>query len=175
MTRRYQFISRRHRVRGAGRRTATLIAGAGILIQSAQETKAMRLHSLTWLAAFSFCSALVAQSLRVTEGVTDYQVFQRDFKTTRLDVRAGGTAPVADGKEVEERTSTTSGQSAWTKMAVVQGGRWSGKVTLGAGGPYRLEFRIAGEPLAAVIEHVLVGDLWILAGQSNMEGVGNLE
>jgi sialate O-acetylesterase len=87
----------------------------------------------------------------------------------------GGTASAVDGKEVEERTSTVNGVSEWAKVAVVQSGRWSGTVTLGAGGPYRLELRIAGEPLGVVVEHVLVGDLWILAGQSNMEGVGDLD
>lgn len=133
----------------------------------------MRLGSLIFLTAFSLCSA-EAQSLHVTEGVTDYQVFQRDSTTTRLDITVAGTASAVEGREVEERTSTKSGASEWSKIALVQGGRWSGKVTLGNGGPYRLQFRIAGEPLGVVIEHVLVGDLWVLAGQSNMEGFGDL-
>ena len=38
-------------------------------------------------------------------------------------------------------------------------------VTFGAGGPYTV-----GEA-----RNILVGDLWVLAGQSNMEGVGNLD
>jgi sialate O-acetylesterase len=135
----------------------------------------MRLRSFSCLIAFLFCAASQAQSLRVMEGVSDYQVFQRDFKSTRLDITVGGTASAVDGKEVEERTSTASGVSEWAKVAPVQSGRWSGKVTLGAGGPYRLEFRITGEALAVVVEHVQVGDLWILAGQSNMEGVGDLD
>jgi len=87
----------------------------------------------------------------------------------------GGAASALDGKQVEERTSTENGASEWAKVAAVKSGHWSGKVTLGTGGPYRLEFRIEGESLAIVVEHVLVGDLWILAGQSNMEGVGNLD
>ena len=135
----------------------------------------MQLRSFSCLIALLFCAASHAQSLRVTKGVLDYQVFQRDFKNTRLDITVGGTASVVDGKEVEERTSTVNGVSEWAKVAVVQSGRWSGTVTLGAGGPYRLELRIAGEPLGVVVEHVLVGDLWILAGQSNMEGVGDLD
>ena len=135
----------------------------------------MQLRSFSCLIALLFCAASYAQSLRVTKGVLDYQVFQRDFKNTRLDITVGGTASVVDGKEVEERTSTVNGVSEWAKVAVVQGGQWSGPVTLGAGGPYRLEFRIVGEPMGFVVEHVLVGDLWILAGQSNMEGVGDLD
>jgi len=35
--------------------------------------------------------------------------------------------------------------------------------------------RVAGSPaVAAVVDNLLVGDLWVMAGQSNMEGVGNL-
>jgi len=135
----------------------------------------MRLRLFSCVVTCLFCAASQAQSLRVTQGVSDYQVFQRDFKSTRLDITLGGTASAVDGKEVEERTSTVNGVSEWAKVAVVQSGRWSGTVTLGAGGPYRLELRIAGEPLGVVMEHVLVGDLWILAGQSNMEGVGDLD
>lgn len=135
----------------------------------------MRLRPFLFFFAILFCAASQAQSLRVTEGVTDYQVFQRDFKNTRLDITVGGTVSAADGKEVEERTSTANGVSEWSKVAAVQSGRWSGKVILGVGGPYRLEFRIAGETLGVVVEHVLVGDLWILAGQSNMEGVGDMD
>jgi sialate O-acetylesterase len=135
----------------------------------------MRHRPFFCLIAFVSCAVSQAQSLRVTEGVSDYRVFQRDYKSTRLDIAVGGTASVVDGNEVEERTSTESGASEWAKIAPVQSGHWSGKVTLGSGGQYRLEFRIAGEPLSLVVEHVLVGDLWILAGQSNMEGVGDLD
>jgi sialate O-acetylesterase len=135
----------------------------------------MRLRPFSFLIAFLFCVASVAQVLRVSEGVSDYQVFQRDFKDTRLDITVGGTVLAPDGKEIEERTSTENGASEWAKVAVAQSGHWSGKVTFGAGGPYRLEFRIVGEALGVVVEHVLVGDLWILAGQSNMEGVGDLD
>ena len=135
----------------------------------------MGLRPFSCFIALLFCTTSQAQSLRVTEGVSDYQVFQRDFKNTRLDITVGGTASALDGKEVEERTSTENGASEWAKVAAVKSGHWSGKVTLGTGGPYRLEFRIEGASLAIVVEHVLVGDLWILAGQSNMEGVGDLD
>jgi sialate O-acetylesterase len=46
------------------------------------------------------------------------------------------------------------------------------------GGPYRVELEVRdadGHPLTAwSADHVLVGDIWILAGQSNMEGRGDL-
>lgn len=50
------------------------------------------------------------------------------------------------------------------------------------GGPYRIEVVLKGRGERGaiggsrlVIEPVFVGDLWVLAGQSNMQGVGNLE
>ena len=42
------------------------------------------------------------------------------------------------------------------------------------GGPYRLEVRLQGAESTVSIANLLVGDLWVLAGQSNMEGHGDL-
>lgn len=41
-----------------------------------------------------------------------------------------------------------------------------------AGGPYRLKLELGSE--SVVIKSFFVGDVWVLAGQSNMQGVGNL-
>lgn len=43
---------------------------------------------------------------------------------------------------------------------------------LPTGGPYSLELACGSE--RAVVREFFVGDLWLMAGQSNMEGVGNL-
>jgi sialate O-acetylesterase len=45
-----------------------------------------------------------------------------------------------------------------------------------AGGPYtiRCQIKIGGNPATTTIDNVYVGDLWVLAGQSNMEGLGDL-
>ncbi len=57
-------------------------------------------------------------------------------------------------------------------------GDWTVRLEgLPTGGPYRVEFAVVsdrGEKTAAV-EDVLVGDLWILAGQSNMVGRAELK
>ena len=43
------------------------------------------------------------------------------------------------------------------------------------GGPYTISCRFEGASVAtAEVSNVFVGDLWVLAGQSNMEGVGDL-
>jgi sialate O-acetylesterase len=61
-------------------------------------------------------------------------------------------------------------------LASVSGSAWSGTLKgVPTGGPYRIELRATGSTdAAAVVQNVLVGDLWVLAGQSNMEGVGDL-
>jgi sialate O-acetylesterase len=49
----------------------------------------------------------------------------------------------------------------------------SGVVELATGGPYRLVARLA-DGSERVVDDLLVGDLWALAGQSNMAGAGEL-
>ena len=52
-------------------------------------------------------------------------------------------------------------------------GRIHGRIAgLTTGGPYTLFFKIADSQESLTIANVLVGDLWILAGQSNMQGYG---
>jgi sialate O-acetylesterase len=54
-------------------------------------------------------------------------------------------------------------------------GRWEGKVgPFKAGGPYTLT--ISGPNSTVVFSDILIGDVWICSGQSNMEfGMGNLK
>lgn len=61
------------------------------------------------------------------------------------------------------------------KVGSAKGGRFSG-VLAGApmGGPYDVELCIDGSDERVKVRDVLVGDVWILAGQSNMEGAGLL-
>ncbi|MGH2812071.1 MAG: hypothetical protein ACRDI1_05095, partial [Actinomycetota bacterium] len=53
------------------------------------------------------------------------------------------------------------------------GSQGAGWLTLGlpTGGPYSLAIFSGDHPIAAA-GHLLVGDLWVLAGQSNMQGLG---
>ena len=54
-------------------------------------------------------------------------------------------------------------------------GKLSGSIDgLPVGGPYTLEFSIAGSRERLTVADILVGDIWILAGQSNMAGYGFL-
>ncbi len=52
-------------------------------------------------------------------------------------------------------------------------GAFTGRlVGVPVGGPYTVELQVGDE--CAVVEDVLVGDVWIIAGQSNAQGFGNL-
>jgi sialate O-acetylesterase len=55
---------------------------------------------------------------------------------------------------------------------------WDAEVALPTGGPYRLRFDARTGTGILLASHtgsdVLVGDLWVLAGQSNMQGRGDL-
>jgi sialate O-acetylesterase len=121
----------------------------------------------TRFAVFTgLCFAAYSQDVRITSGLAAHQIVQRGADG-RGTVRLSGTAAAGS---VEWRYSPGG---SWTKLAGAQGGQWSGELTgLPAGGPYKVEVRAGGA--ATAIDDVFVGDLWILAGQSNMEGVGDL-
>lgn len=124
------------------------------------------------LALFLLPLCGFAQTLAITSGPSDHQVLQRDVQD-RAAVELRGTASAAAaGKPVEARVVARKGGSGWKQIGAVEGSEWRGTVTLSTGGPYRLEVRAAGAQTA--VQDILVGDLWILAGQSNMEGVGDL-
>jgi sialate O-acetylesterase len=123
-----------------------------------------------------FCLAAYPQDIRITSGLADHQVIQRAADGLGA-IRLSGAAPggaVEVRSVVEIRYVPEGGvPSRWTNLALAQNGQWSGGFKgIPAGGPYTIEVR-AGRSTAA-INDVYVGDLWILAGQSNMEGVGDL-
>jgi sialate O-acetylesterase len=130
------------------------------------------------IAFLSVCGGSQGQDLRITQGLVDHQVLQRGPGNS-ADLRISGVAADAEGRNVEARILDKGIEIAgvpWSSVARVERGRWSGQVRkIPAGGPYRLELRVAGSAHSRTVEDVLVGDLWVLGGQSNMEGCGNLE
>ncbi|MDH4391459.1 MAG: sialate O-acetylesterase [Aquabacterium sp.] len=104
------------------------------------------------------------------------QVIQRTGTTTDVAVR--GTAPGAD--QVQARLVARAGyagaSTAWAPLAVDNTGRYAGVVPAVAGGWYDLEVRsqrgAVNLPVSAV-ERVGVGEVFIIAGQSNSANWGS--
>jgi len=107
----------------------------------------------------------------------NFQVLQRD---------ARGKAAVSFGGECratgEVRVRVCRGKSAlpgfsWVKAGGAWNGGWEARLSgIPTGGPYNVEavIRARGGRKAerAAVREILVGDLWVMAGQSNMEGQG---
>src|ERR1700730_12957125 len=130
--------------------------------------------------ADAFCGAAYAQEIRISSGPVDNQVFQRTAEQT-ADISFSGAAAgkKINGKDVEARLiaadSTPVPGFDWSSVSKIQKLKWGGELKrVPVGGPYRLEVRMQGSDSAVSIANLLVGDLWVLAGQSNMEGLGNL-
>jgi len=94
-------------------------------------------------------------------------------------VRLTGSAGGCNGCTVQARLLSRGLEVQdflWSSLGKVTGEKWSGAImNIPVGGPYRLELRVAGSPHVLAVEDILVGDLWVLGGQSNMEGCGILE
>jgi sialate O-acetylesterase len=102
-----------------------------------------------------FAPALLAE-IRVPRLISSHMVIQRD-----VPARIWGTANAAEPVTVRFR-----GQEL--KTAADELGRWGVHVWPGeAGGPF--EVQIEGPGNRIVVDNVLVGDVWVASGQSNME------
>lgn len=117
-------------------------------------------------------------SVTVSEGLQPYQVVQCD-EAGNARIALSGTTEITDDAIVQIRVQPQDrvGFWRWLDAGASSNGNWSAEIReIPAGGPYRVEIRIRtkdDEVAKTSIDHVLVGDLWILAGQSNMQGVGN--
>jgi sialate O-acetylesterase len=124
--------------------------------------------------------AVFAQDIRIVAGPVDNRVFQRNADQT-ADIALSGTAAgkKVNNREIEARVLGADSAALpgfdWTPIGKIQKLKWSGELKrIPAGGPYRVEVRIQGGESVASIANLLVGDLWVLAGQSNMEGHADL-
>lgn len=121
---------------------------------------------------------LPAQTITMLRGPVDYQVYQRgeDNKATiavELEVKDWEGKPIY--ASIKRGVVPLPGFIAY-EIGKVKDGKVSGAVKgVPSGGPYRFELRTSRVGSAASARsNVLVGDIWLLAGQSNMEGVGDL-
>lgn len=120
---------------------------------------------------FSLLTCLAALSF--TGGLSDSQVLQRDAD--------GRAAPLLRGTaDAPGRLQARVGDGAWTEVAALPAGAWEARLPgLPTGGPHRVAVRVQDAAGATVAERsfgdVYVGDLWVLAGQSNMVGRARIE
>lgn len=135
---------------------------------------------MRWLACGAAMIVLLGmaangqESFTLEQGLMDHQVLQCDDNDLAV-AECSGTAEELDGP-VEARVTGEDDQEilAWHEIGQAAEGEWEGALKgVPAGGPYTIQFRLEGHEAQA--QHVLAGELWILAGQSNMQGVGNME
>ena len=118
----------------------------------------------------------------IEEGLNDWQIIQQDEKGLGI-VELKGCWVGAPDSEVEIRVAAAdTGASVvdWQVADEHENGVWKAALSVPAGGLYRLETRLravantAGEwsPRGDMRHFWGVGDLWVIAGQSNSAGYG---
>jgi len=110
--------------------------------------------------------------MQISSGLLPGHVLQRGAH--------GATATLSgsaehDGVVVAKVTSKGRALPGWKARAVGKAAKGSFKAKLSGlptGGPYAVTLAVGTE--SCVVPEIFVGDLWLMAGQSNMEGVGNM-
>lgn len=114
--------------------------------------------------------------MRITHGLLSGHVLQRT--PTGAKVHITGTVAVTG---IVTATITAAKPKkgtvvrGWSTKAVgkAAGGAFTATLTgIPTGGPYTVTLAVGSRRV--VVQQVFVGDLWLMAGQSNMEGVGNM-
>lgn len=117
--------------------------------------------------------------MRITSGLFDHMVLQRT-SGNGCDTTITGAA-AANGlvtARVAARTGATKGFASRV-IGRARRGRFSARLRgLPAGGPYDVKLVVRGANGTAAetlsIRDILVGDVWLLGGQSNMQGCGRM-
>jgi sialate O-acetylesterase len=110
--------------------------------------------------------------MKVVSGLFEHMVLQRNGKNVS-DARIEGSCAAAG--EVRATVRGKGGKPAAGLSAAVVGKAAKGRFTARlrgapAGGPYEVTLCVGAESLT--VRDVLVGDVWVLGGQSNMQGCG---
>lgn len=109
-----------------------------------------------WLFSLMVFAFVAKAELIMPKIFADHMVLQRD-----LDIPVWGWA------DARERIQVVFQGKTYTARAD-QDGKWQLKMAPSqAGGPFRLE--VKGKKESKTFQDVLVGDVWLLGGQSNME------
>ena len=118
----------------------------------------MKFKYLFFISVLSLLGASVSRAeVKLPSILGDNMVLQRN-----TEVNLWGTAEA--GKTVTVKTSW-NGEKYKTKVS--DDGKWSIKITTGeAGGPYNI---VISDGNRLVLDNILLGEVWICGGQSNME------
>lgn len=131
-----------------------------------------RIISIAFLFLLLPVALAGAADLQITTGLAPFQVFQCDANGVAR-VTCSGTWSGGDGPVSVRMLKDDVPVGDWQQAGAAAGGSWSAVIeSIPAGGPYTIAVRI-NDTIKAV-DGVLSGDLWVLAGQSNMQGVGNM-
>ncbi len=127
------------------------------------------------LLACLAATALSAATLKIESGLADHQVYQRDA-SGRATISARGKTAASGAVEARVvRGPLPVAGLDWQSAGSAAGGEFRLDLAgVPSGGPYRVDLRVAGDAEVTSVHNILVGDLWVLAGQSNMQGVGDL-
>jgi len=128
--------------------------------------------------ARTLCLSAPAKTMQVTAGLVDYQVVQRDVQNKGELCCSGVTSFDGRGTVLARLSCSKRVLICSRNVGTVANSAWKAKVAdVPVGGPYRLDLTICdekGAPVAGTSIHdLLVGDLWMLGGQSNMQGYGD--
>ena len=154
-------------------------AAAALNTHISKSEATMRFLLLLFLLAVG-ASGATAADFRITKGPADFRVYQRGPDGLAAITIEGESSVEGDVWACILKEGAPAPVKPWAKIGAVKSGRWSGTVGgVPTGGVYTLHVSCRdaqGQALAAVeVRNLLVGDLWVMAGQSNMEGAGVLE
>lgn len=130
-----------------------------------------------WIGLLCLLACACAGALDLS-GAAPQQVFQCN-DAGEADIALAGKAGTAGAIEARVLDRFALEAVGWTQLDDAEpDALWEGTLPgVPVGGPYTLEVRVVSTdgPVAELetVPGILVGDLWILAGQSNMQGVGN--
>lgn len=116
--------------------------------------------------------------MEITQGLMPGQVLQRNEKNKAYAVIVGSCESEGNVELSVSKKGKTLKKHGWTVVGDAKANTFIAELQdLKVGGPYSVKLRIRCEGKTvekAAVDDIYVGDVWILAGQSNMEGVGHL-
>ena len=124
----------------------------------------------------------------IEAGAQDWQIFQKNARGT-ADISLAGRwstqDPYLSARVVvrivhEESYEVVSRTREWTRAKTADAGTWEVTIRgVPTGGLYRIEtgLQLSGQPVewsqrGDMVHHIGVGDVWVIAGQSNSSGYG---